>query len=87
MKSRLLRRLGILEARMAPVARTIFRYGYLKRLPADYMGERHTAIVKREPTGAPNVEWCHFEERPGRGPLHSEDNALTICLTPDDMDL
>ena len=25
--------------------------------------------------------------RPGRGPLHSEDNALTICLTPDDMDL
>jgi hypothetical protein len=86
MKSRLLRRLESLEARTAPLARTIFRYGCRKPLPAEYMGERHTVIVKREPTGSPNVEWCHFEERPGPAPLHSDDNVFTVYLTPDDMD-
>lgn len=87
MKSGLLRRLESLEARIAPVARAIFRYGWLKALPADYVGERHTAIVKREPTDTPNVEWCHFEERPGPSPpVRCEDNVFTVCLTPDEMD-
>jgi hypothetical protein len=41
----------------------LVRSGYLKTPPADYVGERHVAIVKREPRGAPGTfEWCEFEE-------------------------
>jgi hypothetical protein len=86
MRSGLLRRLQILEAKIAPIARTVFRYGFRKPLPAEYMGKRHTVIVRRESTGSPNVEWCHFEERPGPGPLHSEENVFTVYLTPDETD-
>ena len=86
MKSRLLRRLESLEARIATVTRTIFRYGYPKRLPAGFIGERHTAIVERQPTGSPHIELCHFEERPGPVPLHSQDNVFTVYLTPDETD-
>jgi hypothetical protein len=86
MRNGLLRRLQILEAKIAPIARTVFRYGFRKPLPADYVGKRHTVIVKRESTGSPNVEWCHFEERPGPGPLHSEENVFTVYLTPDETD-
>jgi hypothetical protein len=42
MKSDLLRRLEVLEARMAPVVAAIFfRYGWLRGLPKDFTGERH----------------------------------------------
>jgi hypothetical protein len=58
--------------------RATIRYGWVKRLPMDFAGERHTVIVKREPAGSP---WCHFEERPGPAPPGSEHDGLTICLT------
>jgi hypothetical protein len=81
MKSRLMSRLERLEAR--PEARKPFKllYGWITRLPADFVGERHTVIVKREPAGSPHAEWCHFEERPGPAPPGSDDGGLTICLT------
>jgi hypothetical protein len=80
MKSRLIARLKRLEARKEAKAPSMLRYGWLKPLPKDFTGERHTVIVKREPTGSPNVEWCEFEERPGPAPPGSDDGALTILL-------
>ena len=58
-----------------------FRAGYLKTLPADYAGQRHVVIVKREPSGAPgNFEWCEFEERPGPASLDAQDMISKISL-------
>jgi hypothetical protein len=71
-----------LEVRAEPTKPQLFRSGYLKTLPADYVGERHVVIVKREPAGATGQnEWCEFEERPGPAPLDSqEEDAITICI-------
>ena len=85
MKRGLLRRLESLEARFAPVVCPVVRYGWVKPLPKDYVGDRHTVIVKREPIGSSNFEWCQFEERPGPAPLNSEDNAFTVQIIKDEM--
>ena len=61
MKAALRSRLERLEVKVEPKKPQLFRSGYLKTLPADYVGERHVVIVKREPSGAPNGEWCEFE--------------------------
>ena len=55
-------------------------------LPADYVGERHTAIVKREPTDSPGVFRCQFEERPGPAPAGDSDDGFVVYLTPDDSE-
>ena len=69
MRAALRSRLERLEVVVEPKKPQRFRSGYLKTLPADYVGERHVVIVKREPTGAPGkFEWCEFEERPGPAP-------------------
>ena len=81
MRAALRSRLERLEVRVEPKKPQLFRSGYLKTLPADYVGERHVAIVKREPTGASGTfEWCEFEERPGQAPPGSEDPSLTVYL-------
>src|SRR5260370_22505048 len=71
-----------LEVRVEPKKPHFFRSGYLKTLPADYVGERHVVIVKREPSGATGQdEWCEFEERPGPAPLDAqEDYCTTIYI-------
>ena len=67
MRAALRTRLERLEVVAVPKKPQLIRSGYLKTLPADYVGERHVVIVKREPAGASgNFEWCEFEERPGR---------------------
>jgi hypothetical protein len=81
MKAALRSRLERLEVVVAPKKPQLFRSGYLKTLPADYVGERHVVIVKREPSGAPNGEWCEFEERPGPAPEDvQEDDCTTIYI-------
>ena len=62
MRAALRCRLEKLEVRLEPKKPQFIRSGYLKTLPADYVGERHVVIVKR------NGEWCEFEERPGPAP-------------------
>ena len=80
MKSKLLHRLELLEARMAPlVAPPFFRYGWLRRLPKDFIGEKHRVMVKRSPTGSPNFEWCEWEERPGPLPP-GDDGSFNVYL-------
>jgi hypothetical protein len=81
MKSGLISRLERLEARTGASEPPTLRYGWLTRLPEDFVGERHTVAVKKEPTGSPHVGWYHFEERPGPAPPGSDDGGLTISLT------
>ena len=80
MRAALRSRLERLEVRVEPKKPQLFRSGYLKTLPADYVGERHVVIVKREPSG--NGEWCEFEERPGPAPVDAqeEQDCTTICI-------
>jgi hypothetical protein len=84
MKASLRSRLERLEAMTEVRTRPFFRYGWLKRLTSDYIGERHTVIVKRESTRSPHAEWCESEERPGCAPAADSDNAFTMNLTPEE---
>ena len=81
MRSRLLSRLENLESRSAIAGPRLFRYGWLKRLPDDFAGERHVVITKREPTASPNFEWCEFEERAGPVPPNADDGSFCVCLS------
>jgi hypothetical protein len=86
MRGALRSRLEKLEVRVEPKKPPLFRSGYLKTLPADYVGERHVVIVKREPSGAPGNEWCEFEERPGPEPVDAqEENCTTIYIVYRDL--
>ena len=58
MKSSLRSRLKWLESRTQLREPFKLIYGWLTHLPEDFVGERHTVIVKREPTGSPHAEWC-----------------------------
>ena len=81
MRAALRSRLERLEVVVAPKKPQLFRSGVLKTLPADYVGERHVVIVKREPAGAPENECCEFEERPGPAPVDAqEDDCTTIYI-------
>ncbi len=82
MKMTLLARVERLEALPDTGKPVFFRYGWLHALPNDFTGERHVAIVSREPTRTPNVEWCVFEERPGCGPPLDHSEAMTVFLAP-----
>ena len=87
MRAALRSRLEKLEVRMEPKKPQRFRSGYLKTLPADYVGERHVAIVKREPAGPTGQdEWCEFEERPGPAALDAqEEDCTTIYIVYRDV--
>jgi hypothetical protein len=82
LRSRLLERIKQLEQRRELAKQTVFHYGWLKPLPKDYVGERHTVIVKQTATGSPNVEWRRFEERPGPAPPDLDDSNRAVALTP-----
>ena len=65
MKTGLLKRLKRLEEvqateNLSPVE---FQVGFVKKLPAEYAGDRHLATVGRDPDGL-----YHWEERPGPEP-------------------
>lgn len=51
----------------------LIRYGWLKTLPADYVGERHIVIVSQAPTRSPHFEWCKWGERRGPAPFDADD--------------
>ena len=88
MRAALRSRVERLEVRVEPKKPPLFRSGYLKTLPADYVGERHVVIMKREPSGTTGQnEWCEFEERPGPAtPLDSqEEDCTTIYIVYRDL--
>jgi hypothetical protein len=87
MRAALRSRLERLEVVVAPKKPQRFRSGVLKTLPKEYVGERHVAIVKREPSGATgHDEWCEFEERPGPAPPDAqEEECTTIYIVYRDL--
>jgi hypothetical protein len=48
------------------------RFGSLKRLPAEYTGERHVVISKHLPNRG-DQEWVEFEEVPGPEPIRPQE--------------
>jgi hypothetical protein len=89
MRAALRSRVARLEVRLEPKKPQFIRCGYLKKLPTDYVGERHVVTVKREPAEAPgDVEWCEFEERPGPAPLDAhEDDSITMYIVYRDIEI
>jgi hypothetical protein len=70
MRRSVISRIEALEARVETALPQFLRTGWLAAaLPQDCAGERHYVVVKREPTGSPNIEWCEFEERAGPAPI------------------
>jgi len=85
MKAALLSRLQRLETRSGGAHKALkLLLGPLRQLPANYTGERHVVITKREPTDSPTREECEFEERPGPGPhlQFEEDTMLIFFVAP-----
>ena len=82
----LLWRLQRLEAKLRLDEGAHLRVGRLRKLPADYTGERHVAIVwEREAEGGRH--WCSFEERPGPAPPGPRDPVPWLCITQTEMDM
>ena len=63
-----LARLERLNRMSTAPSRLRVQYGYMKTLPDDYTGPRHTVTVRRLPPG-PGADsgepWFEWEERPG----------------------
>jgi hypothetical protein len=83
-RSQLLKRIKLLEQRQELAKPVLIRYSWLKRLPKEYVGERHVVIVKRTPTG-PGFEWCRSEERPGPAPPDLDESNGAVPLTPQEQ--
>src|SRR5215472_2119194 len=60
-RASLLARLERLEECRQQLVPRIFRYGWVRALPQEFIGERHLVIVKQRATANLNVEWCQFE--------------------------
>jgi len=84
MKKALVARLERLESRPETKALPAFRYGRLRPLPDDYVGERHIVTLKSEPTRSPHIEWCEFEERQGKGPALDASGGMTVYWPHED---
>ncbi len=75
MEKRIRKLESILQSRAH--AAVVFRYGRIKRLSAEAVGERHIAIARRATTALPHVEQCEFEERVGPAARGDE---LSFCV-------
>jgi hypothetical protein len=64
MRAGLLARLERLEFAATPISQVCLQYGWLRRLPRDYQGERHIEIVERLNIRE-GLEWVEAEESPG----------------------
>jgi hypothetical protein len=87
MKTKLLTRLERLETQYQEARQSVMQVGSLKKLPEDFVGERHVVLVKRQQTSTPNYESCVFEERPGPEPPGMRDQACRIYVTEEDRGL
>ena len=65
MRTRLIERIARLEAASKRFPRVLLQYGWLRKLPNEYQGERHVAIVKRLSI-RDDLEWIEAEEVEGR---------------------
>jgi hypothetical protein len=87
MYSRMWSRLKRLEAQPGLRPRCALRWGVLRRLPEDYVGESHVVVVEREPPCSSHSGQCEFEERPGPPPPGSDDGVPRVYLCEGDLRL
>jgi hypothetical protein len=84
MKVRLITRVERLERLEAQAAADLpmqLQIGYLKRLPAEYQGERHVVTVGQRASDGAGPGRYEFEERAGRAPIESAQNHIfRVCL-------
>jgi hypothetical protein len=80
-----LKRIERLEAMVRPHTplHAVFRYGYVRRFPAQHGMERHVVATNVEPTTLACVEHCEFEERMGPAPGLTPDLCFTVYLQKD----
>ena len=82
--ARRLRRLENRNALRTAAQRLRIQYGYLKTLPDDYTGPRHTVAVQQLATDAVGHEWFEWEERPGRATaanvtVSNDETLVHVC--------
>lgn len=87
MRTKLLSRLERLEVQAQAAQEATIQIGPLKRLPADFLGDRHVVVARRQATSTPNWESCEFEQRPGPEPPGARNQVGRIYLTEDDLRL
>ena len=87
MSARTLSRLKRLESHPGLRPPCVMRWGVLKKLPEDYVGERHVVIVESDPPSSSETGYCEFEERPGPAPPGQEDLGCYVYFTPDEMNI
>ena len=76
MKAALLKRLQRLEEVRAAQPRPLeLQFGYLKKLPPDYTGERHVVTLGRLPDG--NYQW---EERPAPSSANEDEDYFKTII-------
>ena len=78
-RNMLVARLERLELRAAVFRTLKTRFGNLRRLPPDYVGERHMVIAKHLSSRS-GQEWVEFEESPGPDPSSELDEYLNIVF-------
>jgi hypothetical protein len=66
MKTRLVARIERLEFASERISRVLLQYGWLRRLPKEYQGERRVDIVKQRIISE-GLEWIEWEEVPVKG--------------------
>ena len=88
MRVNLLSRLARLEAQKR-LAQPVIRFGIVRQLPRDYVGERHVVPVEPLPLGTPDTRMFGFEERPGPGPAppSMHEGVITIYISEADAKL
>jgi hypothetical protein len=87
MRTRIVTRLERLEAKPRLNQPTVIRYGWITRLPKDFIGERHGAEFNITPCGNPRpgyprFEWCQFEERAGPAPQDLDRDGAAAGAIP-----
>lgn len=84
---RLRSRLERLEAQTSQARRSVVQVGLLRRLPDNFVGERHVVVLKRSAINPPNWQTCEFEEQAGPEPPGVHNDACQIYLSEDDLNL
>jgi len=82
------RRLRRLEEQLRPIVaerQITVQCGNLRRLPADYSGQRHVVTTKHPPADSTGRIWFEWEERPGPEPKSDADgpddpHVIRVCF-------
>ncbi len=87
MKLSVRKRVERLEAEERCRRESVLQIGPLRRLPEDFIRERHIVMVSRKRTEYPNYEVCEFEERVGPAPPSPPPDGWRLYISEDDMNL